>query len=107
MKRIVGMIVAVAVLFVGASPAFAGPVKDEKANTSASAPKTGSIFTKAAIEKAVAKSVAKSVAKAAAPTPARRSGGSFWKTPWPYVIIGGSVAAYLIIHNKSDGVGIY
>ena len=44
-----------------------------------------------------------------APRPARQTTTkkSFWKTPWPYVIIGGAVAAGVIIASKNGDGGIY
>jgi hypothetical protein len=61
--------------------------------------KSDSIFSKASIEKAVAKSIAKT-SPAFAPAPQAKK--SFWKTPWPYVIIAGVAAVVLI---KGIGVG--
>jgi hypothetical protein len=40
---------------------------------------------------------------AAVPVPqATTSKKSFWKTPWPYVIIGGAIAAGVLIANGSN-----
>ena len=93
MKRLMtGLLVPVLLLSFGAVPAFAAGEPQSKPTYDFSA--------KAAGIAAMVKS---------APMPPRQANPtkkSFWKTPWPYLIIGGAVAAGVIIASKSDG-GVY
>jgi len=75
-------------------------------STAAATPASAGIFGKASIDRAVAKTTG-----AAVPAPPR-AGKSFWKGPWPWVIIGGVAAAAIIVavnsgSNDGTGGGIY
>ena len=94
MKRLVaGLLMFALSLSFGAMRAFAAGEPDSKPKFDFSA--------KAAGIEAMVKS---------APLPARQATTtkkSFWKTPWPYVIIGGAVAAGVIIASKNGDGGVY
>lgn len=108
MKRVIA--VAVAFLFV---LSVAAQAQEAPAPPNAPAPAASPfshVFSKASIEKAV--SADKAVASIPAPAPrVPRSGKNFFKTPWPYVIIGAAVAAGVIIAmnsgSNSNGMSVY
>ena len=108
MKRTLGIVLVVSIL--GATPAFAaGP---DPSPSSAAAPKSltfNSLVKSAGLDQIVAdqsKSMARRdlFATTVAPRAAKQK-KSFWKTPWPYVIAGGVIAAGLIIAYSGDGSG--
>jgi len=72
------------------------------------------VFSKASIQKAIVIKPETKTASAKAPAPvppAPRSMKSFFKTPWPYLIIGGVAAGVIIAvnsgNNNGTGSGIY
>lgn len=107
--------VALAATFVFASPAFAQstpaparPAAARPATVTPPATARADFSARAAgIEKLAAARPQSDTIRAAAtaqnaqPDPARRS---FWKTPWPYVIIAGVVAGVLIAGGDGDGL---
>jgi hypothetical protein len=101
---------AVAALFLCASPGFAQSVQKERHTTrSVQAARPDFSSSAAGIDRMAAAAAPRDTAPTAArrTSPAQSSGGrSFWKTPWPYVIIGGVAAAVIIASAKSDN-GLY
>ena len=104
MKRTLGIALVVSIL--GATPAFAaGP---DPAPVTSKTVTLGSLVKSADLDRIVAdqsKAMARRDLFAASVAPrAPMQKKSFWKTPWPYVIIGGVVAAGVIIAT-SGGSG--
>lgn len=94
MKRLVtGLLVLVLSMSFGVVPAFAAGEPESKLTFDFSA--------KAAGIGAIVKSSPRPVRQA---TTTKKS---FWKTPWPYVIIGGAVAAGVIIAAASGDGSLY
>ena len=101
MTRVVAL--AAAMVFLAATPGFA-QAPPQAAPVSAKSridfsPRAAGIDTMSATQ-------ARRDDARRAPRAPQSQGRSFWKTPWPYVIIGGVVAAGIIIAS-GDGDGIY
>jgi hypothetical protein len=98
---------AVVTLLLFASPGFAQSVRTERpAAPSRQAVRPDFSSTAAGIDRMAAiapRDAAKPAARRSGT--AQSSGGrSFWKTPWPYVIIGGVAAIVIIASNSEDGL---
>jgi hypothetical protein len=113
MTRVLALALAATIVF--GSPAFAqstpAPARPAAARPAAVTPPPSAradfSARAAGIEKLAAARPQPDTARAdaaaqnAQPDPARRS---FWKTPWPYVIIAGVVAGVLIAGGDGDGI---
>jgi hypothetical protein len=105
MVRVVALFVAV--MFLLASPAFAQSFKSTSTQTQPPAVKLN-LSAKAAGIDAIAAAAVRDAGKLAPrpassmPSAAKRS---FWKGPWPYVMIGAAVAIGLAIAYSGDGSG--
>jgi hypothetical protein len=100
-----------AVVFLLAVAATASAQQPKPTNTSvtpsANAAPVINVFNKSAIDRAVAGTISTTPATAAAAkfAPVPRSGKSFWKSPWPYIIAGGVAAAIIIGVNAGNNNG--
>jgi hypothetical protein len=108
MKRVVVFVVFVT--WLGVTPAFAaGPDAQSPAAGPTAAPATlryDFSARSAGIDQMV-QTTKRPDMRRAAPAAAQATGKkSFWKTPWPYVIGGGVVAALVVISQTKEG-GLY
>ena len=99
MKRpVTGLLVLILSLSFGASRVMAAGDPDSKPRFDFSA-KAAGISEMVAMVKP---SPAPVLARAQQTNPTKKS---FWKSPWPYVIIGGAIAVGAIIAMSGDGSG--
>jgi hypothetical protein len=108
MKRVVVLVVLFT--WLGVTPAFAaGPDAQSPAAAppaAAATPRYDFSARSAGIDQMV-KATTRPDVRRAAPAAAQATGNkSFWKTPWPYVIGGGVVAALVVISQTKEG-GLY
>ena len=111
MKRVV--IGALLLSLLGVSPAFAAGSGTSFSSGPSASTKTvtfNSLVKSAGLDRIVAdqsRAMARRslFAGSLAPVRASQQKKSFWKTPWPYVIAGGVIAAGLIIAYSGDGSG--
>lgn len=108
MKKVLALVTVVSLLI--PSAAFANP-SDESSKTTTPTLNLKAQGIQAAADHArltAAEKPARDVAVASStPAPASRQNGkkSFWKTPWPYVIIGAAVVVGVLIASGGYGDG--
>ena len=111
MNRI--LVIALVLSLLGVTPAFAagpgtlfssGPSASTKTVTFNSLVKSAGL-DRIVVDQSRAAARRDLFAASAASPRASKQKKSFWKTPWPYVIAGGVIAAGLIIAYSGDGSG--
>ena len=105
MKKVLALVTVVSLLI--PSAAFANP-SDESSKTTTPTLNLKAQGIQAAADHArltAAEQPARDVTIASTPAPASRQNGkkSFWKTPWPYVIIGAAVVVGVLIASGGYG----